>query len=43
LGKALLQKGDRAGARQAFQRFLALNPPPNLRAEVEEILKQLGP
>ena len=42
LGKALLQKGDRVGARQAFQRFLALNPPPNLRVEVEGILKQLG-
>jgi len=43
LGKALAQKGDPVGARQAFQRFLTLNPPPNLRAEVEELLKRLGP
>lgn len=43
LGKALVQKGDRVAAKQAFQRFLVLNPPPNLRAEVEGILKQLGP
>ena len=43
LGKALAQKGDRVAAKQAFQRFLALNPPSNLRAEVEGILKQLGP
>lgn len=43
LGKALAQKGDRDGAKQAFQRFLVLNPPASLRAEVEGILKQLGP
>ena len=43
LGKALAQKGNRDAAKQAFQRFLVLNPPPNLRAEVEDILKQLGP
>jgi hypothetical protein len=35
-------KGDRAGALQALQRFLTLNPPANRRAEVEEWLKQLG-
>ena len=43
LGKALAQKGDRDAAKKAFQRFLVLNPPPNLRAEVEGILQQLGP
>jgi hypothetical protein len=35
-------KSDRAGALQAFQRFLTLNPPADRRAEVEEWLKQLG-
>ena len=37
-----MTKGDKAGARQALQRFLALNPPQARRAEVEEWLKQLG-
>jgi Flp pilus assembly protein TadD len=43
LGKTLMTKGDKAGARQALERFLALNPPANRRAEVEDWLKQLGP
>jgi len=28
LGRVLMQKGDQAGARQAFQQFLALNRHP---------------
>ncbi len=42
LGKALAFKGDKAGAREALDTFLKLNPPAERRQEAEQLLAQLG-
>ena len=42
LGEALATKGDKKNAIVNFKKSLSMNPPPNVRANSEKFLKQLG-
>ncbi len=42
LGEALATKGDKKNAILNFKKSLSLNPPPNVRANSEKFLKDLG-
>jgi len=42
LGEAYATKGDKKNAILNFKKSLSLNPPPNVRANSEKFLKQLG-
>ena len=42
LGEAYALKGDKKNAIANFKKSLSLNPPPNVKANSEKYLKQLG-
>jgi tetratricopeptide (TPR) repeat protein len=42
LGMALLQKGDKPGAKRSLQTALSLNPAPNDMAKIRELLSKIG-
>jgi hypothetical protein len=42
LGEAYAAKGDKNNAIKSFKKALSMNPPPNVKANSEKFLKQLG-
>ena len=42
LGEAYAVKGDKNNAIKSFKKALSMNPPPNVKANSEKFLKQLG-